>query len=212
MQYDLIYPESECELCDAPCIVAAVWFSREELLKLGVESNAVELDATFIEENEFTKAFKLWLSPLYLSDFYDRFRELLNQDYWHGISEPDFQKDVNKSICRNRRELLDKMQHNDFASLVKPLDDIDEEKRLCESIRVKIKQGVVGGHHPFRFYAIEVEENKCYIITGATIKVHKDMKKASNTEIELEKLKMVSEELIENDVIDKESFINFIRE
>ena len=55
MQYDLIYPESECELCDAPCIVAAVWFSREELLKLGVESNAVELDATFIEENEFTK-------------------------------------------------------------------------------------------------------------------------------------------------------------
>lgn len=50
------------------------------------------------------------------------------------------------------------------------------------------------------------------VITGATIKVHKDMKKASNTEIELEKLKMVSEELMENDVIDKESFINFIRE
>lgn len=210
MEYDLLYPESEREMLDAPCIIAAVFFSKEELLDIGVEPGSIEINDTFVEENEFIKAFKLWRSPLFLSDFYDKYRSFFGVDYWHSITEEDFLKDVDRSLNRNRNELIDKMENNEFPTLVEPLDDIDEKKRLYDSIRVKIKQGTIGGHYPFRFYAIEVEENKCYIITGATIKVHKDMGKATNTQIELEKLRIVFEELTAHDVKDKEAFINYV--
>lgn len=210
MEYDLLYPESEREMLDAPCIIAAVFFSKEELLDIGVEPGSIEINDTFVEENEFIKAFKLWRSPLFLSDFYNKYRSFFGVDYWHSITEEDFLKDVDRSLNRNRNELIDKMENNEFPTLVEPLDDIDEKKRLYDSIRVKIKQGTIGEHYPFRFYAIEVEENKCYIITGATIKVHKDMGKATNTQIELEKLRIVFEELTAHDVKDKEAFINYV--
>ena len=211
MEYDLLYPESEREMLDAPCIVAAVYYNKDELIEIGVDPDAMELDDAFIEENEFQKAFKLWQSPLYLSEFFDKYHPFFEAEYWRNITEEDFLKDVDRSLNRNRYELIDKMENNEFPSLVKPLDDIDESKRLYDSIRVKIKQGTIGGHYPFRFYAIEVEENKCYIITGAAIKVHKDMGKAANTKLELEKLRLVYEELAANDVKDKESFINYLR-
>lgn len=211
MRFDLIYPKSESEMLDVPCIVAAVYFSKEELLAIGVDLDSLEINDAFVEENEFQKAFKLWQSPLYLSDFYDKYRPFLEVEYWHNITEEDFYRDVNQSIRRNKDELIDKMEKNEFSSLVEPLDVSDREKRLYDSIRVKIKQGTIGGHYPFRFYAIEVEENKCYIITGATIKVHKDMGKAMNTKLELDKLKRVYNELAANGVKDKDEFIHYIR-
>ena len=118
--------------------------------------------------------------------------------------------DVSRSLRRNKDSLIEKIENNEFHSLVEPLGDEDVEKRLVDSIRVKVKQGTIGGHYPFRFYAIEVEENKCYIITGATIKVHKDMGKAPNTKLELEKLARVMKELEENEVKDKEAFIDYL--
>ena len=210
MEYDLIYPECEREMLDASCIVAAVYFNKGELIDIGLDSDAVELDDAFIDDNEFVKAFKLWKSPLYLSDFYDKYQSFLEEEYWHNITEEDFFRDVGRSVSRNMDELVEKMENNEFSSLVEPLDVEDEDKRLYDSIRVKIKQGTIGGHYPFRFYAIEVEENKCYIITGATIKVHKDMGKAPNTKLELEKLARVMKELEENEVKDKEAFIDYL--
>ena len=212
MEYDLIYPECEREMLDASCIVAAVYFNKGELIDIGLDSDAVELDDAFIDDNEFVKAFKLWKSPLYLSDFYDKYQSFLEEEYWHNITEEDFFRDVGRSVSRNMDELVEKMENNEFSSLVEPLDVEDEDKRLYDSIRVKIKQGTIGGHYPFRFYAIEVEENKCYVITGATIKVHKDMGKASNTKLELEKLRRVYDELAVHDVKTKDMFIDYLEE
>ena len=210
MLYDLIYPENEYELDGVPCIVAAVIFSKDELLDFGVDPGAIELNDAFIDENEFEKAFKIWGSPLYLRDFFDKYRSFLETEYWRNITEEEFLRDVSRSLRRNKDELIEKMEKNDFASLVEPLGDEDVEKRLFDCARVKIKQGTIGGHYPFRFYAIEVEENKCYIITGATIKVHKDMGKAPNTKLELEKMACVMHELEVSDVNDKNEFIDYL--
>ena len=194
------------------CVVAAVYFSKDELLEIGVDKDAMELNDAFVEYNEFEKAFELWESPLYLSDFYDGYREFLEQEYWTGITEAVFFKDVAWSIRSNKEVLYEKMKHNDLWSLTEPLDVIDEERRLYDSIRVKIKQGTIGGRYPFRFYAIEIEENKCYVITGATIKVHKDMGKAPNTKLELEKLRRVYYELDVHGVKTKDAFIDYLQE
>lgn len=211
MEYDLIYPEKQGEMYDAPCIIAAVYFDEDELIGFGVPEDSLEVQDPFWDYNEFQKPFELWASPKFLSDYYDRYKDYLEQEYWADITEGDFFSEVTHSIDHNKDELVKKMESNDFHSLVEPLDDNEEAKRLCESIKVKIKQGVIKGRYPFRFYAIEIEEEKCYLITGATIKVHKDMKKAPNTIIELKKLEMVSNVLLMEGVDTKDTFINFFK-
>ena len=188
MEFDLIYPERREDAFDAECIVAAVFFDDGELQAFGVDSNSWELDDAFYDFNQFEKAFEMWASPRYLSDFYDQFKSFLEADYWRNISEDTFLKEVSKSLNTIRKAILDSFENNTFHELLEPLDFSDEQNRLSESIRVKLKQGTIIGHHPFRFYAIEIEEKKCYLITGAAIKVHKDMGKADNTRIELKKL------------------------
>lgn len=188
MEFDLIYPERREDAFDAKCIVAAVFFDDEELRSFGVDNNSWELDDAFYDYNQFEKAFELWASPQYLSDFYNQFKSFLEADYWRNISEDNFLREVNQSVTSIKKTILESFENNTFYNLLEPLDAYDENCRLSESIRVKLKQGTIVGHYPFRFYAIEIEEKKCYLITGATIKVHKDMGKVDNTRIELRKL------------------------
>ena len=207
MEIDLIYPEKKEDAFDAPCVIAAAFFDDEELRNFGVDSNSWELDDAFYDYNQFEKPFELWASPLYISDFYGQFKSYLEESYWRNISEDTFQTEVEKSRNRIRHTLHESFEDNSFYELVEPLDCSDEQNRLIESIRVKLKQGTIIGHHPFRFYAIEVEEKKCYLITGATIKVHKDMGKAENTKIELRKLEHALEYLNRNELNTKDVFV-----
>lgn len=207
MEFDLIYPERKEDAFDAKCVIAAVFFDDEELQKFGVDSNSWELNPVFYDYNQLEKAFELWASPLFVSDFYDRFKSYLQEPYWRNISEDTFLKEVDKSRCAIKRAIYEAFENDSFYEMVEPLGRSDEENRLGESIRVKLKQGTIIGHHPFRFYAIEVEEKKCYLITGATIKVHKDMGKAENTKIELQKLTYTLEHLNEKEFNTKDIFV-----
>ena len=62
----------------------------------------------------------------------------------------------------------------------------------------------------FRFYAVEIEAKKCYLITSAAIKIYKDMLKVPNTRIEKEKIEFALRELNPNGIDTKELFIDFI--
>ena len=207
MEFDILYPERREDAFDADCVIAAVFFDEDELLSFGVKSDSLELDDAFYDYNQFEKTFELWSSPQYLSDFYDQFKSFFQTEYWHGISEDTFLSEVGRSLNTIRRTIITAMQNNTFYTLIEPLQPEEEEKRAFESIRVKLKQGTIIGHYPFRFYAIEIEEKKCYLITGATIKVHKDMKKADNTEIERKKLECTLNHLQENGLDTKDIFV-----
>lgn len=208
MEFDIIYPENKTDAFDAECIIAAVFFDDNELLSLGVKSNSPELDDSFYSYNQFEKAFELWSSPQYLSDFYNQFKTYFQTEYWRNIPEHTFMAEVNKSLNTIRKTIIEAMENSTFYKLIEPLEASEEEKRLYASIRVKLKQGTIIGHYPFRFYAIEVEEKKCYLITGATIKVHKDMKKADNTEIELNKLEYTLQYINNNGINTKNTFVS----
>ena len=207
MEFDILYPERREDAFDADCVIAAVFFDEDELLSFGVKSDSLELDDAFYDYNQFEKTFELWSSPQYLSDFYDQFKSFFQTEYWHGISEDTFLSEVGRSLNTIRQTIITAMQNNTFHELIEPLQPEEEERRAFESIRVKLKQGTIIGHYPFRFYAIEIEEKKCYLITGATIKVHKDMKKADNTEIELKKLECTLNHLQENGLDTKDIFV-----
>lgn len=207
MEFDILYPERREDAFDAECVIAAVFFDEDELLSFGVKSDSLELDDAFYDYNQFEKAFELWSSPQYLSDFYDQFKSFFQAEYWHDISEDTFLSEVGKSLNTIRKTILTAMENNTFHELIEPLQPEEGENRIYESIRVKLKQGTIIGHHPFRFYAIEIEEKKCYLITGATIKVHKDMKKAGNTKIELKKLEHTLQHLQEKGLDTKDTFV-----
>lgn len=142
-----------------------------------------------------------------MSDFYNRNKTHFQAEYWHNITEETFLAEVSKSLNTIRKTIIDAIDNNKFHELVKPLEVNEENKRIYESIRVKLKQGTIIGHYPFRFYAIEIEEKKCYLITGATIKVHKDMKKADNTKIELHKLEYTLQYIKDNGLDTKNTFV-----
>lgn len=207
MDFDILYPENKADAFDAECVIAAVFFDEDELLSFGVDPDSPELNDAFYGYNQFEKAFELWSSPQYLSDFYDQFKSFFQAEYWHSISEETFQTEVSKSLNAIRRTIIEAMENNTFHELIEPLKPEEEDKRLYESIRVKLKQGTIIGHHPFRFYAIEIEEKKCYLITGATIKVHKDMKKADNTKVELHKLEHTLKYINDNGIDTKDTFV-----
>lgn len=208
MDFDLIYPDNKKDALDAECVVAAVFFDEEELLSFGIKDDSYELDDAFYDFNQFEKTFELWSSPKYLSDFYDQFNDYFQTEYWHNISEVTFLTEVSKSLNDIRKTILEAIESNTFYELIEPLEPEEEEKRSYESIRVKLKQGTIIGHYPFRFYAVEIEEKKCYLITGATIKVHKDMKKADNTDIELHKLEYSLQYINENGMNTKDTFVS----
>ena len=207
MEFDIIYPERREDAFEAFCVIAAVFFDEDELLSFGVKSDSLELDDAFYDYNQFEKTFELWSSPQYLSDFYDQFKSFFKTEYWHDISEDTFPSEVGKSLNTIRKTIIAAMENNTFHELIEPLQPEEEKSRIYESIRVKLKQGTIIGHHPFRFYAIEIEEKKCYLITGATIKVHKDMKKAGNTEIELKKLNFTLQHVQEKGLDTKDIFV-----
>lgn len=207
MNYDLIYPADENQAHRAPCVIAAAYFEPEELIALGVNQDSEEVNQPFSNDNEFEKVFKLWDSPLYLRKFFKEHIEYFKQEYWNGITEEKFVEDVIISLNRIKKELLDLITHHRLGSIVKPLSPEDEVLRLSDSIKVKIKQGFIHGRYAFRFYAIEIEENKCYLITGAAIKIHKDMLKAPNTKIEMAKLIYALKELSAENINTKDTFL-----
>lgn len=207
MDFDILYPERREDAFEADCVIAAVFFDEDELLSFGVKSDSLELDDAFYGYNQFEKAFELWSSPQYLSNYYDQFKSFFQAEYWHDISEDTFLSEVSYSLNTIRKTILIAMESNTFHKLIEPLQPEEETNRIYESIRVKLKQGTIIGHRPFRFYAIEIEEKKCYLITGATIKVHKDMKKASNTEIEIKKLEYTLKHLQKKGIDTKEIFV-----
>ncbi|MDE5880127.1 MAG: hypothetical protein K2H60_00220, partial [Muribaculaceae bacterium] len=200
MLYDLIYPINEGKIQEVPCVIAAAYFDREELIGFGIDSKSYEVNEPFVEDNEFEKVFKLWDSPLYLRKFFAEHINYFKQEYWDDITEDEFVEDVTKSLNKIRVEFIKLFTNHKLNTVVEPLD-LDEAKlRLHKSIRVKIKQGWIHGRFAFRFYAIEIEEGKCYLITGATIKIHKDMFKAPNTKVEMAKLEYALKDLSSNGI------------
>lgn len=63
--------------------------------------------------------------------------------------------------------------NHSFNTVVEPLGPEDVDLRLHTNIRVKVKKGWIHRRLAFRFFAVEIEDSKCYLITGATIKIHK---------------------------------------
>lgn len=205
MQYDLVIPEDPGEILDVKCLVVAAFYDENERRSFGIAEDIID---AFPDDNELNVFFNMLKSPLIISDFYDENRSLLQEDYWKDVSEYEF---LNSTLVSGKEIVewfLPAITDESWYDDMKPLSREDEEQRPDSSIRVKIKKGVIKNRYPFRIYAIEVEYKRCYIITGGTIKIHKDMRKADNTEIELKKLNYTLQQLQTDGIDTREGLEN----
>lgn len=207
MELVQIYPRGNLQVADT--FLLSVLFTKNELLSMGVNEGQIEVSDLYIDDDEFNKLYKLWKDPSYLDDFFEENQEFFDDEYWNNITKRKFIADVTSSapvIFAKIRTLFDE---NKLDEMFKPLDNIDESKEDYTSIRVKSKFGSINRRIAFRIYAVKIE-NGCYIITGGAIKISKDMLKAPNTHIELNKINSVYAEFGTFD--DRASFIDFILE
>ena len=210
MLYDLISPSTPKELRKSACVIAASVFDRDELKSFGVADTAYDFNPAFCDMNEFDKLFALWSSPAYLVEFYEEHATYFEDEYWTGITITRFVFDTRKSVPHIKRNLQQAIESGTISDIAQPLATTDEQMRSYKSIRVKFKEGSILNRFAFRIYAIEVEENKCYVITGGTIKIVWSMEDADNTKVELNKIHYVYHELLSNQVETKDSFVEYL--
>ena len=179
---------------------------------MGVQELADELDPEYVGKTEFSKLFSLWKDPLYLSEFFEKNSSFFSDSFWEGVTEDIFVSDVVNYSRLVFKEITRLLQTGQLFSAFESLDSKEESKRKRNKLfKVKAKYGYIAKRVAFRFYGIMVDDNTV-CITGGAIKIVREMSDAPNTDIELKKMERVARNLSDNDVFDKDSFIDFIAE
>ena len=153
--------------------------------------------------DEMRRLFELWANPYYLMNYFKNNESYLESHYWRSknLSIEDLAKITKEKALQFEDKLFKKVDLLDSG--FQPLNDNHTKiQNISES---KYKKNWL------RIYAIKIDANK-YLITGGAIKLTKKMKDHPETEKELIKLEKNKIFLIENGVIDSESYDDFLCE
>ncbi|MEQ9438091.1 MAG: hypothetical protein RIG62_03555 [Cyclobacteriaceae bacterium] len=148
--------------------------------------------------HEFARLFKEWQDVAYLEEFFETHRSDLQSGFYGDMSVEDavfatldeaeeFEEYMVDVATEGKKDpdytLYDKVFH--------PLHTYDTSTKLLES------KAYSGARNSWlRIYAIRIANN-LYVVTGGAIKLTKAMQDRPHTEIELKKLKIVSQYLKE---------------
>lgn len=176
------------------------------------ENNEFEED--YKKPNEFRRLFNNWSDPEYLDAFFYKHRDDLQKEFYDFISIEDAITQTRKESMRLEKrikEIAEKGNENDFQSLqtlFKPLYKREEELINIPSHQ---RSKAYGDCHKswLRIYAIRIEKN-VFIITGGAIKLTENMNEREHLLKELEKIKMVKQFLINEQIIDNDSIIELL--
>jgi len=173
-----------------------------------------EFDEDKSKKDEFRRLFKNWSDPEYLDAFFDKHKLDLQKDFYSFISIDDA---INRTIDEadaleqqlieiaetGKTERLDTLQ-----TLFKPLNKKDESIHPIPDYQ---KSKVYGEHRKswLRIYAIRIEPN-IYCITGGAIKLVLKMEEREHLKNELHKLELAKQFLINNEIIDADSIVDFL--
>lgn len=155
------------------------------------------------QEMEFRRLFNLWINDFeYLFDFFEENQNDLNSDFYGSIS-------IDEAVRRTRKQAIDfrrkfyNLAKNTFTTDVKlqttfrPLHN--SEYSLKELLKEKSKIDWL------RIYAIRISENT-YVISGGAIKLTPTMNTRKHLLLELSKLELTKQFLIENGLTDESDF------
>lgn len=102
--------------------------------------------------------------------------------------------------------MLDLNPDSDLELLFQPLENFRTSEMVLGKEKARLKRTI---RHPswLRIYAIKLSQG-VYVITGGAIKLTLKMEERNHTKVELAKLENVRRFLLNEDIIDDDSFIN----
>jgi hypothetical protein len=173
---------------------------------------AVEYNNTGFDE--FCNIFEKWSDTEYLETFFENHKSDLESGFFDTdtIENAIFRTlEEAKKLETLLVEIAEKGKSdtlNCLQSLFKPLNKSENTKFPIPDFQ---KSKTYGSNHKswLRVYAIRIDSN-VYIITGGTIKLTQTMNEREHLKDELNKLNLVKQFLIDNDIIDNDSIIDFM--
>lgn len=166
------------------------------------------------KKNEFSRIFENWSDVEYLEAFFESNKDDLHKEFYNYISIDDAIQITLDEAEKLEKSLLsvakkgETDQYENLQTLFKPLNKIDEAKYPIPDYQ---KSKLYGESHKswLRIYALRIDKN-LFFITGAAIKLTETMNEREHLLKELEKLEIVKNYLIKNEIIDIDSLIEFI--
>jgi hypothetical protein len=155
------------------------------------------------QEMEFKRLFDLWINDFeYLFDFFEENNNDLNSNFYGVISIDDAVKRTRKQAIEFRRKFYQLAQNTltsdvKLQTIFRPLHN--SEYHLKELLKEKSKIDWL------RIYAIRISENT-YVISGGAIKLTQTMNTRQHLQLELQKLEMTKQFLIENGLTDESDY------
>ena len=101
-------------------------------------------------------------------------------------------------------------EDDDLDSLFRPLNNNETAETLLQKDKARLKKRHVHSSW-LRIYAIRLSTGD-YIITGGAIKLTLKMEEREHTRLELDKIERVRNFLLNEHIIDDDSFIEYIAE
>lgn len=153
------------------------------------------------EDNELRRILNEWNDRAYLHHFLKANQaDIPKKETIVSLSEKisddaNQMDDILLEICKD--------DSRNLSSFFKPLNN--EEYRILNISQQK------GRKNYLRLYAIRIDDN-CFVITGGAIKFTQLMQDRLHTKKELDKIKRCRDFLIANDIVDEESFYEFLIE
>jgi hypothetical protein len=126
--------------------------------------------------------------------------------------------DVNKAIYDTIEEsermqclIMDISPEANLDSLFRPLENSRTVDLLLGKEKARLKEGIQKHSSWLRIYALKLLSG-IYIITGGAIKLTATMQEREHTLAELQKMEKVRNFLLNEHIIDDESFIDYLKE
>lgn len=158
-------------------------------------------------DNAFYILFDKWDDVVWLRQFF--------RDNWDDLSAYFKVTDINQAIEDTIEDsdqlqclMLDLQPDSNLESLFHSLENFRISEMMLGKEKAKLKRTVRHSSW-FRIYAIKLSQG-VYVITGGAIKLTLKMEERNHTKAELAKLDKVRRFLLNEDIIDDDSFIDYV--
>ena len=158
-------------------------------------------------DNALYTLFDKWGDVVWLRQFF--------RDNWDDLIAYFKVTDINQAIEDTIEDsdqlqclMLDLNPHSDLELLFHPLENFRTSEVVLGKEKARLKRTI--RHSSWlRIYAIKLSQG-VYVITGGAIKLTLKMEERNHTKAELAKLEKVRRFLLNEDIIDDDSFIDYV--
>lgn len=147
------------------------------------------------ETNELSRLFDKWMQVDFLDDFFTEHTE----DLYRGFYPTEKIENATSDSILEARALSSTIRQNidDLNVLFKPLSEEDEK----DDFHLRCKAKGNRSKSWLRIYGINLGEG-CIVITGGAIKLTRKMRDRAHTKLEIQKLKIAKQYLLDKEFID----------